>query len=98
MLSTAAILLVPNPSIRLYATGLEKKQSGGSSLVGWRAVVDDLNLSNATSAFPACTSWGGVDGSMCGTIAVDDFVFTIGCDGMATSVEPRVLRSTLNRA
>lgn len=96
MLNTVALLLVPNPSIRLYSTGL-KKLSDGSSLVSWRAVVDDMDQSNATSVFPSCTNWGSVDGLMYGTIAVDDFVFTLGCDGVAKSIEPRVLRSTLNR-
>jgi hypothetical protein len=97
MLDTVALLLVPNPSIRLYSTGLKKKLSDGSSLVSWRAVIDDMDQSNATSVFPTCTNWGGVDGLMYGTIATDDFVFTLGRDGVAESVEPRVLRSRLNR-
>jgi len=97
MLNTVALLLVPNPSIRLYSTGLKKKLSDGNSLVSWRAVIDNMDQSNATSFFPTCLNWGSVDGLMYGTIAVDDFVFTVGRDGMATSVEPRVLRSTLNR-
>ena len=97
MLNTVALFLVPNPSIRLYSTGLKKKLSDGNSLVSWRAVVDDMDQSNATSFFPTCLNWGSVDGLMYGTIAVDDFVFTLGRDGMATSIEPRVLRSALNR-
>ncbi|KAE9374293.1 beta-lactamase/transpeptidase-like protein [Stipitochalara longipes BDJ] len=98
MFPVAAALLTlqdPNPSIRLYATGLKKELADGSSQASWRAVVE--SAPDTTSNFPTCLSSTGVDGVMYGTIALDDFVFTVGSDGIAKSIEPRVLRSSLNR-
>lgn len=42
--------------------------------------------------------WAQVDQLMYGGISVDDFVFQLDGKGVATSVQPRVLRDTLKRA
>jgi hypothetical protein len=97
MFPVIAELLNPSPSIRVYSTGLKKTLSNGSSQVSWRAVVDTTVQPNTTSAIPSCLAWSSVDGDMYGTIAVDDFVFTLGSDGLAKSLDLRVLRSTLQK-
>lgn len=97
MFTVATLLLAPNPSIRLYSTGLKKKLSDGRSKVSWRAVVESAEEGSTESVFPSCLSSTGVDGLMYGSIALDDFIFTVGSDGLAESLEPRVLRSTLKR-
>ncbi|KAJ7588107.1 putative beta-lactamase [Mycena floridula] len=89
------VALVPLPfTVRLYATNLVSATSHA-----FRAVYE--HPTNSTSSQvpfqDSCVSWGGIDSPTYGVIGIDDFVFTLGEDGSAVSLEPRFLRVSLQR-
>ena len=86
-------------SLRLYPTNLITQETNGDKKVAWRALIE---YTGGPAPPPrvfdiGCSSWGGADGLMYGSIAFDDFVFTIG-EGSAKSIEPRFFRVVLNKA
>lgn len=83
-----------NLSVRLYPTGLQSN-NGNVKKVSWRAVYEILSTSEADVG--SCLSWINVDSLTYGGVGIDEFVFEIGGDGKATSVEPRALRSKLSK-
>lgn len=88
-------------SIRLYPTGLLTPLGEGGEEVAWRAVMEP-KMENADSAgtnlfMGNCLSWVGVDAYRYGSVALDEFLFVVGKDGKATSVEPRALRVRLEK-
>ncbi|KAI9847188.1 MAG: hypothetical protein M1837_003051 [Sclerophora amabilis] len=83
-------------SIRLYPMGLNSYNGAdGIKKSGFRALygVSDPDAPGADD----CTSWMAVDALEYGAIGVDNFLFGIGKDEIATSIEPRALRSILYR-
>ncbi|MCJ1462110.1 hypothetical protein MMC07_000710 [Pseudocyphellaria aurata] len=84
-------------SVRLYPTSL-RSITDGVQKVGWRAVYELLSGPTASEASrDSCISWANVDQVTYGGVGIDEFVFEIGGNGKATSVEPRVLRSRFAR-
>ena len=83
-------------SIRLYPTGLKTTDAAGRvTRTAWRAVFDRPTSSAETGPFTGgCFSWGAVDSLQYAGISTDEFVFNLGPDGKAVSVEPRVLQQT----
>ncbi|KAJ7928130.1 beta-lactamase/transpeptidase-like protein, partial [Mycena leptocephala] len=81
-------------TVRLYPTTLFS-----DSRYAFRAVYEEtFDNTGPTPAFQdRCVTWGGVDTPTYGTVAFDDFVFELGEDGVAVSVEPRFLRVGLQR-
>lgn len=87
-----------NISVRLYPTGLQS-QNDSIKKVSWRAVYELLSAPSASGAGAgSCDSWFNVDGLTYGGVGIDEFVFEIGRDGKATSVEPRALRSKFSKS
>ncbi|KAL4947876.1 beta-lactamase/transpeptidase-like protein [Aspergillus filifer] len=80
--------------VRLYPTGLKSRNK-----VSFRAIV----TAPAPTGPPngpmtnVCVSWLTIDSPVYGSVAVDEFVFEIGQGGKATTVTPRVLRTSLRR-
>lgn len=84
--------------LRLYPTDLVTENGNGTE-IAFRSVVLP-SASNGGGVFTQtgrCATWGGVDGVMYGEVAIDDFVFGLDAKGDAVSVEPRVLRATLEK-
>ncbi|KAJ7806909.1 putative beta-lactamase, partial [Mycena leptocephala] len=81
-------------TVRLYPTTLFS-----DSRYAFRAVYEETfdNTGPAPAFQDRCVTWGGVDTPTYGTVAFDDFVFELGEDGVAVSVEPRFLRVGLQR-
>jgi CubicO group peptidase (beta-lactamase class C family) len=86
------------PSIRLYPTGLKRELAGGETEMGFRAVYEDPTATTIGGTFGnICQTWVGVDQQYWGTVANDEFVITVGYDGKAKSVQPRMLKIDLVR-
>lgn len=84
---------LPTFTLRLYPTGLKATdRSGRTTRVAWRAVFDIPSLSSSGPSSQGCVSWFVVDALIYGGIGFDEFVFNLGSDGRAVSIEPRVLQ------
>jgi hypothetical protein len=90
---------------RLYPTTLEtlSKRALGepgtyTSRTGWRSVF--LGPSNTTQGdqfLNPCLAWTGVGLPMYGGVGLDEFVFNLGEDGKATSIDVRGFKLHLSR-
>ncbi|KAL4876197.1 beta-lactamase/transpeptidase-like protein [Aspergillus karnatakaensis] len=80
--------------IRLYPTGLED-----DNRISFRSIVSKASRMGPESGplTRACKAWLMVDDKVYGSVGVDEFVFRVGEDGVAVSIEPRALRMTLPR-
>ena len=86
--------------IRLYPTSLKttSRDDGRVTRTAWRAVVDAPSVASPGPFSSSCSSWAAVDLYTYGGIGLDEFVFDLGPEGKAISVESRVLQqSTLQR-
>lgn len=80
--------------VRLYPTGLKTTEGGQVTRTAFRAVFD-LPAPRGIGPFSSnCDAWLVVDGFSYGGIGLDEFVFHLGSDGKAVSVEPRVLQQS----
>jgi hypothetical protein len=80
--------------IRLYPAGLKttSRDDGRVTRTAWRA-VDDVSSVLSPGPFSAsCSSWAALDLYTFGGIGLDEFVFSLGPDERAVSVEPRMLQ------
>ena len=77
---------------RLYPTGLKTTKAGQVTRTAWRAVLDFASPLGPGPLSPTCASWGAVDALTYGGIGFDEFIFNLGPDGRAVSVEPRVFQ------
>jgi CubicO group peptidase (beta-lactamase class C family) len=84
-------------SIRLYPTGL---MSSDGTKAAWRAVYEVLPEPSDPGAFSQnCVTWVTVDSVIYGAVGADEFLFNLSTGGgSAVSIEPRVLRTELQRA
>lgn len=83
---------------RLYPTNL-RSSSGSRSRIAFRAVLQDLGMVIDNGAFSIdCYSWTTVGNTVYALKALDEFIFDLGGDGKAVSVELSGLRVTLERA
>ncbi|OTB02205.1 hypothetical protein M426DRAFT_13785 [Hypoxylon sp. CI-4A] len=86
------------PSVHLYPTGLWDATSDGGKRVAFKAVFEDLSLSNASKPFTTdCATWISVAGIMYGSKPLDQFIFNIDAAGNVTSVENAALRNRLEK-
>ena len=86
------------PSIRLYPTGLKTVLANGDTEIGYRAVFENPSAGSIGGVFSSgCQTWAVVDQEYWGAVGMDEFLITVGCDGVAKSVEPRVARVVLER-
>lgn len=91
---------VGNVDLRLYPTGLKNAHE-----VSFRGILQILPINDTAIAknndgklfSNPCTNWFGIDGLQYGLNAVDDFVFHLDQFGRVISVEPRVVRQTLQK-
>lgn len=81
-------------SIRLYPTGLKTTRAGQITRTAWRAVLESPSSRNGGPLSPACVSWATTDLDTYGGIGLDEFVFNLGPDDKAVSIEPRVLQQS----
>ncbi|KAK8913226.1 Beta-lactamase-like protein sdnR [Metarhizium anisopliae] len=92
-------------SIRLYPFIMNTEDASSTGPSGtqasFRAILETepvnydsgvLRILNADAG-----QWGRIDQLMYGEIAVDDFIFQLDGHGIATAVQPRVMRDTLKR-
>lgn len=91
-----------NVGVRLYPTSLVSRIKGAPKQVSWRAVFEPrtevFTDSLGSPVFQRkCAAWGGVDSFLYGSVAVDEFLFVLTEDGIAKSVEPRVLRASYHK-
>jgi hypothetical protein len=89
---------IVGPNARLYPTGLKRSTTNGETIVGFRAVFENPAEVQAGGVFSqACTTWQMVDSTYWGEVAIDEFLFMVGANGVATSVTPRIMRLSLGR-
>ncbi len=97
IIKAAAFQLAPDSlefSIRLYPTGLKTTKAGRVARTAWRAAFE-LPSSGYVGPFSStCASWASIDRFTYGDVGLDEFVFNLGADGKAISIEPRVLRQS----
>jgi hypothetical protein len=86
-------------SMRLYPTGLKTKTANGNTVLGFRAAFGDTKTFPDTGIFSnTCGTWFTIDQKAYGRVSIDEFLLTVGEDGVAKSIEPRVLRTTMIRS
>ena len=79
-------------ALRLYPIGLKSTRDGETTRTGWRLVTQILPEALDPGAFSTnCAEWINVDGTVYGIIGFDEFLFNLGDDGEATSIQPRIL-------
>jgi hypothetical protein len=92
----------PDVVVRLFPTNLKSPPTpdNGTQEIAFRAITQyALASRNGDSFFCTyCETWESVDNFMYGSMSLDEFVFTLGSDGRAMSVEPKILRANLARA
>lgn len=82
-----------NPSLRLYPSSL-----GTGTTVGFRATIESLPSAQDDGLFSAnCMTWAYMNAYVYGYVGLDEFIFKLGCDGRATAISPRTMRTTLNK-
>ncbi|OTA86915.1 hypothetical protein M434DRAFT_81710 [Hypoxylon sp. CO27-5] len=89
---------VTAPAIRIYPTGLESKAAAdGTRKVAFKAVIENLDLTDHSNDMFStnCGTWVSQTTAVYADMPLDQFVFTIGVDGKAVSVQPLALRVTL---
>ncbi|KAI0835961.1 beta-lactamase/transpeptidase-like protein [Hypoxylon sp. FL0890] len=89
---------VTGPAIRIYPTGLESKAAeDGTKKVAFKAVIENLDLTDHSNDMFStnCGTWVSQTTAVYADMPLDQFVFTIGADGKAVSVQPLALRATL---
>jgi hypothetical protein len=98
MLTPLSLSPVAGPSAILYPTGLTLSLPNGETEIGFRAVFEDPNTPHIGGIFSTgCQTWANIDSTYWGSVASDEFVITVGKDGKARSVVPRILRVVLDR-
>ena len=86
------------PSVRLYPTGLEHVNTDGSKQLAFKAIFENANAPNVSTAFSSdCSTWVGITAVVYGTKPLDQFVFNFDTAGNVTSVEPLALRVKLKK-
>ena len=85
-------------AIRLYPTDVVDKHTTGSR-VEYRAVFESAPPAKTVPRVidQSLTEWQRIDQTMYGNVGVDDFVFDFDVRGVATAVEPRVLKVSLKK-
>ena len=88
-----------NPSIRLYPTGLETKNSDGTTKIAFKATYEDLDApTRSNSMFSTdCGTWVSQTAAVYVNLPLDQFVFTLDKSGRVVSVEPLALRVSLKK-
>ncbi|KAI1130611.1 beta-lactamase/transpeptidase-like protein [Nemania abortiva] len=89
---------VTGPSIRLFPTGLESSSSsGGKKIIAFKAMIENTDaVDRSDKMFSTnCGTWVSQTVAVYADYPLDQFVFTIGEDGVAESVVPLALRTPL---
>ncbi|KAJ9607217.1 hypothetical protein H2200_008289 [Cladophialophora chaetospira] len=84
--------------VTLYPTNLKTVLSDGSYEMAFRAVFEDPTAINPGGLFTnTCLSWAFTEEVVYGRLSLDEFVFTVGTDGIAHAVVPSALRAMLKK-
>ncbi len=87
-------------SVRLLPNNLKSLRSNnGTQEIGFRATFEDTAEANQSGTFSGnCGTWGRLENYLFKGVALDDFTITVGPNGKAVEVFPRVLAARLRRA
>ncbi|KAK8031994.1 beta-lactamase/transpeptidase-like protein [Apiospora arundinis] len=90
---------VTGPALRLYPTGLEKRNEDGSRKVAFKAMIQDRGATDhASDMFSTnCGTWVGQTTAVYASMPLDQFVFHVDADGGVKSIEPLALRAVLEK-
>ncbi|KAK8067253.1 beta-lactamase-like 1 [Apiospora hydei] len=90
---------VTGPSLRLYPTGLEKRNDDGSRKVAFKAMIQDRGATDhAADMFSTnCGTWVGQTTAVYASMPLDQFVFHIDDGGGVKSIESLALRAVLDK-
>jgi CubicO group peptidase (beta-lactamase class C family) len=87
---------VTKESIRILPTNLERYTENGTQ-IAWRALLTSSLIPEKHGPFSACGSWSSVDAIAYGEYSIDEVLFTLGQDGKAISVSPRVFKTVYEK-
>ncbi|KAK7966229.1 beta-lactamase/transpeptidase-like protein [Apiospora aurea] len=90
---------VTEPSLRLYPTGLEKRNDDGSRKVAFKAMIQNRGATDhATDMFSTnCGTWVGQTTAVYASMPLDQFVFHLDDGGGVKSIESLALRAVLGK-
>ncbi|KAK6833475.1 beta-lactamase-like 1 [Apiospora arundinis] len=90
---------VTGPALRLYPTGLEKRNEDGSRKVAFKAMIQDRGATDHVSDMFStnCGTWVGQTTAVYASMPLDQFVFHLDADGGVKSIEPLALRAVLEK-
>ncbi|KAI9717156.1 MAG: hypothetical protein M1812_004904 [Candelaria pacifica] len=79
-------------NVRLLPNNLQSPQSSnGTQEIGFRATFEDTSAPDATGIFSRnCGTWAAIDSLIFKGVAIDDFSITLGSDGKAVNVFPKI--------
>ena len=84
--------------VRLYPAGLRQSTGNSTVRVGFRGVIErkDIGTNDGGVFSPDCSTWAMTAGTRYGNVGIDEFVFVVE-NGRAIAVEPRALRTNLDK-
>ncbi|KAK8017738.1 beta-lactamase/transpeptidase-like protein [Apiospora rasikravindrae] len=90
---------VTGPALRLYPTGLEKRNDDGSRKVAFKAMIQDRGATDhAADMFSTnCGTWVGQTTAVYASMPLDQFVFHLDAEGGVKSIESLALRAVLDK-
>ncbi|KAK8137563.1 beta-lactamase/transpeptidase-like protein [Apiospora sp. TS-2023a] len=90
---------VTEPALRLYPTGLEKRNEDGSRKVAFKAMIQDRGATDhASDMFSTnCGTWVGQTTAVYASMPLDQFVFHLDAEGGVTGIESLALRAVLDK-
>lgn len=90
---------VTEPALRLYPTGLEKRNEDGSRRVAFKAMIQDRGATDhAADMFSAnCGTWVGQTTAVYASMPLDQFVFHLDAEGGVKGIESLALRAVLDK-
>ncbi|KAK8047495.1 beta-lactamase-like 1 [Apiospora saccharicola] len=90
---------VTEPALRLYPTGLEKRNEDGSRRAAFKAMIQDRGATDhATDMFSTnCGTWVGQTTAVYASMPLDQFVFHLDAEGGVKGIESLALRAVLDK-
>ncbi|TAQ86534.1 hypothetical protein B7494_g5150 [Chlorociboria aeruginascens] len=97
ILSLPANVTFAGPNVQLYPTSLKKVNADRETMLGFRAVYEELSLPTYEGLYPTWWSWAIVDSTYWGSLTSDEWLFAVDASGLAVSATPRITRVELVR-
>jgi hypothetical protein len=96
-LSQLANTPLTTDNFRILPTNIGRDIENGGSEVSWRALTSTSEPNEIRSVFDACGSWFAPESTAYGQHTIDQMLFSLGPDGIATKVSPRAWKAELLR-